>query len=222
MMKKSLLLLVALAVAMMLFAGCDKYPAEELAKAEQAVQEAKAAGAPTNCADKYAAAESKLAEAKQAADVDKDYEKATSDANETVILANVAKGCPPPIAEATPAPPPPPAPAKLDLSKVYFDYNRYNIRSDAAATLKKNADLLAKYPGKMIFIEGHCDERGTSEYNMALGERRAKSVKNYYISLGIKADMKTLSFGESKPANPGHSEKAYAQNRRVEFKDTGK
>jgi len=220
-MKKSLLLLVALSILLMLVAACDKYPAEELAKAEQAVQEAKAAGAPTNCPDKYAAAESKLAEAKQAADVDKDYEKATADANETVILANVAKGCPPPVAPATPPPPPPPS-AKLDLGTAHFDYDRYNIRPDAASTLKKNAETLSKYPGKMLFLEGHCDERGTSEYNMALGERRATAVKNYYISLGVKADMKTISFGESKPADPGHHEKAWALNRRVETKDTGK
>jgi len=221
-MKKSYLLLAVVAALLMLVAACDKYPAEELAKAEAAVQEAKAAGAPTNCPDKYAAAESKLAEAKQAADVDKDYEKAKADANETVILANVAKGCPPPAAPLPP-PPPPPAPAKLDLGMVYFGFDRYDIRPDAASTLKSNADIIKKYPDKPLVLEGNCDERGTAEYNMALGERRAKSVKNYLISLGVKGEnLKTVSFGESKPLDPGHSEKAWAKNRRVEFKDLGK
>lgn len=217
-MKKAFLLLTVLAALLLVVSACDKYPAEELAKAEAAVQEAKAAGAPTNCPDKYAAAESKLAEAKNAADVDKDYEKAKADANETVILANAAKGCPPPAQPTPPPPPPPPDKVSLTMAAVNFDYNMYNIRPDAATTLKGHADKIKQYPDKNIILEGHCDERGTAEYNMALGERRAKSVKNYLISLGVKGDnLKTITFGEAKPADPGHHEKAWAANRRVEF-----
>jgi len=220
-MKRAFMLLALLTALLLVVSACDKYPVEELAKAEQAVNEAKAAGAPTNCPDKYKAAEDKLAAAKQAADVDKDYEKAKADANETVILANVAKGCPPPAAP-TPPPPPPPPPAKVQLGPVYFNYNMYNIRPDAASTLKAHAEAIKKFPNKMFFIEGHCDERGTAEYNMALGERRAKSAKNYLITLGVMGkNLKTMSFGESKPADPGHNEKAWAKNRRVEFKDGG-
>ncbi len=107
----------------------------------------------------------------------------------------------------------------MDDVTVLFDFDRYNIRPDTGAKLKKYAST---WTHNMI-LEGHCDERGTAEYNLALGERRAKSVKNYLISLGANgAKLKTVSFGEAKPANPGHNESAWAQNRRVVLKDLGK
>jgi peptidoglycan-associated lipoprotein len=82
--------------------------------------------------------------------------------------------------------------------------------------LKQNAALLAKYPRVKIQIEGHCDERGTSQYNLALGERRATSTKQYLITLGISADrISTISYGEEKPLDPGHNEEAWAKNRRA-------
>ena len=219
-MKKAYLLLMVLVALLLVASGCDKYPAEELAAAEQAVQEAKAAGAQTNCPEDYMAAEGKLAEAKQAADVDKDYEKAKADAATTIGLADKAKKCPPPAPPAPPPPPPPPS-AKLNLMPVYFDLDRYNIRPDGAAILKAHKKSISA--NTTLILEGHCDERGTAEYNMALGERRAKSVKNYMISLGINGKgLMTVSFGESKPAKLGHTEAAWMKNRRVEFKDTTK
>ena len=80
------------------------------------------------------------------------------------------------------------------------------------------AEFLKNNPGAAVLIEGHCDERGTPEYNMALGERRAASAKSYLVSLGVKGGgLSTVSFGEEKPVDPGHNEEAWAKNRRAHF-----
>ncbi len=218
-MNKTLLLLTVMIALLLMFSGCAKYPQEELDAAQQAVDEAKQAGAPNNCPDKYAAAEAKLTEAKQAADVDKDYEKAKVLAKDTIILANVAKGCPTPTPPPTPPPATPAPSAKLKLPAVHFDFNRYNIRKMDLAKLNKSAKLI-KEGNKTMIIEGHCDERGTSEYNRALGERRAKSVRNYLISQGVAAGkLNAISRGEDMPVDPGHNEAAWAKNRRASFID---
>jgi peptidoglycan-associated lipoprotein len=215
MMKKAYLLLAVLVALLLVVSGCTK--PVDLTEAEQAVQEAKAAGAPTNCPDKYGAAEAMLATAQQA-NADKDYKKAEVDKNETIVLAAVAKGCPPPPPVPPPPPPPPPKADKLNLGAVNFDLDRYNIRTDATHILKMHSKKIDA--DKKLLLEGHCDERGTAEYNMALGERRAKSVKNYLVSLGVNGkNLKTLSFGENKPVAMGSNEAAWAKNRRVEFKD---
>ncbi len=102
------------------------------------------------------------------------------------------------------------------LKDVYFDFDKYDIRPGDMAILKENAALLKKYLTVKIQIEGHCDERGTNEYNLALGERRANSTKNYLISLGIPSDrISTISYGEEKPLDPSHREEAWAKNRRA-------
>jgi len=102
------------------------------------------------------------------------------------------------------------------LKDVHFDFDKYDIRSGDAETLKGNAALLMKYPKVKIQIEGHCDERGTVEYNLALGERRANSTKKYLLSLGITADrISTISYGKERPLDPGHNEEAWAKNRRA-------
>jgi len=102
------------------------------------------------------------------------------------------------------------------LKDIRFDFDKYNIRPADTAILKDNAALLKKYQNVKIQIEGHCDERGTNEYNLALGERRANSTKNYLLSLGIAADrISTISYGEEKPLDPGHNEEAWAKNRRA-------
>lgn len=104
------------------------------------------------------------------------------------------------------------------LKPVYFDFDSYAIRPDAMATLKQNAELIKQAPNVIIQIEGHCDERGTQEYNMALGERRALATRAYLITLGVSGDrMTTISYGEESPADPGHGEAAWAKNRRCEF-----
>jgi peptidoglycan-associated lipoprotein len=109
------------------------------------------------------------------------------------------------------------------LKDVYFDFDKYDIRPADAAILKENAALLKKYANIKIQIEGHCDERGTNEYNLALGERRANSTKNYLMTLGVSPGrISTISYGEEKPLDPGHSEEAWAKNRRAHTIITGK
>ena len=102
------------------------------------------------------------------------------------------------------------------LKDIYFDFDKYDVRSGDAPILKENAALLKKYLNVKIQIEGHCDERGTIEYNLALGERRANSTKNYLVSLGIPPErISIISYGEEKPFDPGHGEEAWAKNRRA-------
>jgi peptidoglycan-associated lipoprotein len=104
------------------------------------------------------------------------------------------------------------------LKDIHFDFDKYDIRPGDAEILKGNAALLMKYPTVKIQIEGHCDERGTIEYNLALGERRASSAKNYLLSLGLSASrISTISYGKEKPLDPGHNEEAWAKNRRAHF-----
>jgi len=102
------------------------------------------------------------------------------------------------------------------LKDIHFNFDKYDIRPGDTVFLKENAEILKKYPKVKIQIEGHCDERGTNEYNLALGERRANSTKNYLVSLGISPDrISTISYGEEKPLDPGHNEEAWGKNRRA-------
>jgi peptidoglycan-associated lipoprotein len=102
------------------------------------------------------------------------------------------------------------------LKDIYFEFDRYDVRPQDADILKQNAAWLTKSPNAKIQIEGHCDERGTSEYNLALGERRANSTKKYLISLGVKADrISTITYGKERPLDPAHTEEAWAKNRRA-------
>jgi peptidoglycan-associated lipoprotein len=102
------------------------------------------------------------------------------------------------------------------LKDIHFDFDKYDIRPGDADILKENAALLMKYPTVKIQIEGHCDERGTVEYNLALGERRANNTKNYLVSLGVSSDrISPISYGKERPLDPGHNEEAWAKNRRA-------
>jgi len=104
------------------------------------------------------------------------------------------------------------------LKDIHFDFDKYDIRPRDAEILKENAALLTKYPKVKIQVEGHCDERGTNEYNLALGERRANAAKKYLLSLGITTDqISSISYGEEKPLETGHNEEAWAKNRRGHF-----
>lgn len=104
------------------------------------------------------------------------------------------------------------------LKDVYFDFDKYDIRAGDTEVLKQDAAFLLKYPSVKIQIEGHCDERGTNEYNLALGERRASSVKKYLVSLGVPASrISTISYGEERPVDPAHHEEAWSKNRRAHF-----
>jgi peptidoglycan-associated lipoprotein len=124
-----------------------------------------------------------------------------------------------PAAPAVPEEPMQPAGSRVALAPVYFDYDKSDIRSDQRGALADNAKALeANADVARVVIEGHCDERGTNEYNMALGQRRADSVKSYFVNYGIpRTKLSTVSFGEERPADPGHTDDAWARNRRAEF-----
>jgi peptidoglycan-associated lipoprotein len=153
---------------------------------------------------------------------------------------------PPASASRTPAPPEPvreptlvpPEPLRDDaiassslddlnrnspLKPVFFDYDSSEITDDGKMALDTNAATLKKYGAWSITIEGHCDERGTAEYNLALGERRAVAARAYLVSLGIPAErVKWVSYGKEFPFDPGHDETAYVKNRRAHFVITAK
>ena len=143
----------------------------------------------------------------------------------------------PPSAEALPVPPEPLAIAEDGISArslddlnrdspfrpAYFPLDSAELDDAGRAVVTANAGIMRKYPTWMITIEGHCDERGTAEYNLALGERRAVAVKTYLLSLGIAGDrVRTISYGKEFPFDQGHDEKAWASNRRAHFVITSK
>jgi peptidoglycan-associated lipoprotein len=138
--------------------------------------------------------------------------------------APVQEYTPEPVAPApTPAPEMAPAPDPTafnvsDLVDVFFDFDKADLSAGSRDTLANDAKLLKAASGVKIVVEGHCDERGTNEYNLGLGERRANAVKNYLVSLGISASrIKTISYGEEKAFAMGHNEAAWKQNRRAHF-----
>lgn len=102
---------------------------------------------------------------------------------------------------------------------IHFAFDSYELSSEARSTLKAKAEILEAHPGWKVVIEGHCDERGTDEYNLALGERRARAAYEFLVLLGIDADrLSIISYGEEKPVDPDHTEAAWAKNRRDEFR----
>lgn len=102
---------------------------------------------------------------------------------------------------------------------VYFDFDRSEIRTGEREKIRNNADILRKWPDWTVTLEGHCDERGTNEYNLALGERRAKAALRAMEAEGISgARFTTISYGEERPSDPGHEESNWSRNRRVEFR----
>ncbi|MGE5246459.1 MAG: peptidoglycan-associated lipoprotein Pal [Betaproteobacteria bacterium] len=154
---------------------------------------------------------------------------------------------PPPAAPAPPPPPPPPPPAPAPAPKplteeevfaqksleqlnaehplddAFFDLDKSDIRDDAKPALQKDAAWMQKWTSTQVTIEGHCDERGSSEYNLALGERRANAVKDYLVSLGVPAGrLATISKGKEQPFCTGHDESCWQQNRRGHFIVTAK
>ncbi|MDZ7363592.1 MAG: peptidoglycan-associated lipoprotein Pal [candidate division KSB1 bacterium] len=104
------------------------------------------------------------------------------------------------------------------LQTIYFDFDRYELTPEALQTLADNARVLKAHPDARVMIEGHCDERGTVEYNLALGDKRAKAAKDYLISLGVNpAQISTISYGKERPVDTRSTEEAWARNRRAEF-----
>jgi peptidoglycan-associated lipoprotein len=166
-----------------------------------------------------------------------------------VLALTAAVAChknPPPVARPAPPPVPPPtepivvpaepvrddaiASASLDdlnrnspLKPVYYELDSSELSAANQKTLDDDAALLKRYPTWTVTIEGHCDERGTAEYNLALGERRAVAARAYLVSLGIPADrLRTVSYGKEFPFDPGHDEAAWTKNRRAHFVVTAK
>jgi peptidoglycan-associated lipoprotein len=109
------------------------------------------------------------------------------------------------------------------LRPLFFELDSSDVSAEGQQVMQANAAVLKKYPAMQITIEGHCDERGTAEYNLALGERRALAAKNYLVSLGVAADkIKTVSYGKEFPFDPGHDDAAWKNNRRAHFVITAK
>ena len=121
--------------------------------------------------------------------------------------------------EIAPAPAPAPAPAAVaQLDDVFYAFDSSVLDMASQNQLKENAQWMMDNPEAAVIVEGHCDERGTNEYNIALGERRADSAKSYLVNLGVDASrMQTVSYGEERPFDPGHDEAAWAKNRRAHF-----
>jgi peptidoglycan-associated lipoprotein len=151
-------------------------------------------------------------------------------------LADSKPPAPPtPVAEPRPVPPEPVAEDPIasrdigDINKnspfqpVFFRFDSSDVDAPAQQALNANAEIMKKYPSWVVTIEGHADERGTAEYNLALGERRAMSARTYLVSLGLSADrLRTVSYGKEFPFDPGHDEAAWAKNRRAQFVLTSK
>ncbi len=150
-----------------------------------------------------------------------------------VLFTVFAGGCSRPVVRPTPGPPPPGLGApnlggqvsehdlqgvQANLKPVYFSYDQYTLTPESQAAVQYNAEILRRAPHMAILLEGHCDERGTAEYNLALGERRAKSVAEYLTTLGVPNRMSTVSYGSELPVDPGHNEQAWAKNRRVHMR----
>lgn len=127
----------------------------------------------------------------------------------------------------TPPPPPPPVAApqptldelfSRNVKDAYFDYDQADIRPDAREALSQTAQFLRSYPQVKVTVEGHCDERGSTEYNLALGDRRAQAAKDFLVSLGVTADrVETISYGKERPTCMDHAEACWQQNRRGHF-----
>ena len=151
---------------------------------------------------------------------------------------------PPPVTVAPPPPAPPPPPPPVDetpdpmdaeiseinqwiveegfIGDVYFDFDKFELRPDARDRLAKNAEFMRQYPNLRFSVEGHCDERGTNEYNITLGQSRASAAVNYLNSLSVSNSMATISFGEERPVCTETNEACWQRNRRARFIVVGK
>jgi peptidoglycan-associated lipoprotein len=217
------------------------YIRSEMQEADRALEAARQAGKDKACPNEFKAAEEAI---NKAYDVYRSCLTEEGIAMAKKAKEQVTALCPKKEPEKTaPAPIPAPAPVaqkapepvkpstedikarekaaviqELTAEDVYFDYDSAALTPAAQETLKKKSAHLAKYSDISTTIEGHCDERGTNEYNLGLGERRAESAKKFLIDLGIAASrFTTVSYGEEKPVDPGHNEEAWSKNRRAHF-----
>jgi len=187
---------LALSVAALVAVGCAK---------KQTVKSEGAPGAPGSAA---AAAPAPAAVGEAPVKEEPAAPVAAAPAEQPVVTAAAAAAAGVAVTEEKPS----------QFDDVRFDFDKSEVKEDGRKTCQAVADYLKKNPKAKLLIEGHCDERGTSEYNMALGERRAAAVMTYIASLGVsKAALSTISFGKEKPLDPDHNEDAWAKNRRAHF-----
>jgi len=193
--KKGLVVLVLILCLGFLLTGCPK---KTVMKEEPSTRKAEEAVAEREKAAKLAAEQEAARIREEEAKKAKEFEKSLVAKKEPGIAGEVFE-------------------SRL-LKDIHFDFDRYDIRPEDTQILKENAALLSKYPQVKVQVEGHCDERGTNEYNLALGERRASAAKKYLLSLGISTDrISSISYGEEKPLDTGHDEEAWSKNRRGHF-----
>jgi peptidoglycan-associated lipoprotein len=201
MIKKTFGILVLILCLGLIMAGCPK---KTVVKEEPSVKKAEESAAEREKAAKLEA--EKAAKEVKAKELERMKEEQLKKEFEKSLVAKKEPGIEGEVLES-----------KM-LKDIHFDFDKYDIRPGDAEILKQNAALLTKYPKAKIQIEGHCDERGTIEYNLALGERRAHNAKKYLISLGISDScLSTISYGKERPLDPGHNEEAWAKNRRDHF-----
>lgn len=137
--------------------------------------------------------------------------------------AQPAEATPPKVEEPKETPVETPTTQPTDVSPValndvFFDFDQYNLTSEAKSTLEANAREMKRVTDAAVTIEGHCDERGTKAYNIALGDKRANAAKEYLVAMGVNASrITTISYGKERPFDPGHNEAAWAKNRRAHF-----
>jgi peptidoglycan-associated lipoprotein len=166
----------------------------------------------TGCAEKKSAVKSDAAQGQMTAPV-----KTADSANQNNVAAPAETANPGQAADEQPVNLETKT-EKSPLRDINFDFDSFVIRADAREILQVNADYLSKHRVSSIVVEGHCDERGTAEYNMALGERRAQEAKKYLVNLGVRESMiKTVSFGNERPLDTASNEEAWAKNRRAHF-----
>jgi peptidoglycan-associated lipoprotein len=201
MVKKSVILLVVMVCLGLVLTGCPKKTVV-FSREQPSVQKSEEA---SRLEAERAEREAKEAKERELARIREEEAKQPSGGElEKTLVAKKERGIEGEVFET-----------KL-LKDIHFDFDRYDIRPGDEEILKENAALLRKYPKTKIQIEGHCDERGTVEYNLALGERRANNTKKYLVSLGIASNrISTISYGKEKPLESGHSEEAWAKNRRA-------
>ncbi len=231
-MQKKILSSVFLMLGLLLTASCGKDVQKAIEEAQAAINDARNAGAEQYAPDEYKSAEDYLNQAKDKYDK-LSYQSAKADALSAKDQAELAKKR---ALERQSQEPKPAGGAstaynvsslkgvsaadkdQAALKDVHFTFDSDELDETARQTLVENSKWLQSNPGVKAVIEGHCDERGTEDYNLALGKRRANAVRSYLISLGVKPGrMSTVSYGENIPLDPGHNEAAWALNRRAHF-----
>jgi len=232
-MAKRILVTVFMALTLVFVASCGKNAQKAIDAAQAAINDAKAAGAEQYAPQEYKSAEDYLGKARDQYKA-KSFDPAKASAISAKDQAELAKKRALERKAAEDASRISSQPtggynassleggaqddSKAILKDVRFDYDRSDLGEESKSTLVNNAKWLEQNPDAKVTIEGHCDERGSTEYNLALGERRAKSVRDYLVSLGIDhGRLGIISYGESLPLDPGHSEAAWAKNRRAHF-----